>query len=192
MYQERRITPQDNEFRFIELADTFFQRSFPSTDHGYTAARKALIEQSKKVTPSPTTQELIRRNSEKGFFRKFETGITKALEEERYALALKNANQLYAYGEVDRRDFGSSYGIYGLSLKAHRTLADNVITRFSDQDQYLTTNSVQITDKYRCLKKRDDHGELMFLRRVIHRVALNWTLGDSARQQFDPFAVLRM
>lgn len=95
-------------------------------------------------------------------------------------------------GEIDYKD---SLGgeAFDLSLRTHRAFAERIRDRFSVSDLHLRLKGHQIFAEIEMLRQQGNSlKELELLRGVIHIVALNGTLGDKAKQKFDPFAVVQV
>lgn len=191
---ERSFTPQDPEFAVIGMANMFFGREFPNSRQGLNEALSALRVQHEKVMPptSSRTQLLQIVVQKDPVIETTEQMAAIALEDDDYESALLTANHLYAYGEAD---FNDSLGgeAFRLSLSTHRLLAQRIRDKFSTQDPYLRVAGQMMFSEIEQLRSQGNkQRELELLRGIIHTVALNGTIGESAKQRFDPSALVHI
>lgn len=194
MSPERSYSPRDSEFAFIGMAHMFTGVSYPNNSQGLSDATAALRAQHERVLPPAPTrarlQQVVARRDP--LIRMAEQMAAIALNTDDYGAALTAANHLHTYGEIDYKD---SLGgeIFELSLMIHRALAEIIRDRFSACDPYLRMVGGQMFAKIEQLRAEGDAPrELELLRGVIHMTALNGTLGEEAKQNFDPFAVVKI
>ncbi|OGY12399.1 MAG: hypothetical protein A3F61_04045 [Candidatus Blackburnbacteria bacterium RIFCSPHIGHO2_12_FULL_41_13b] len=188
---ERPFSSGQPEFAIIGMARMFAGREFPNNRYGLAEAMVLLREQHERTLPGLIGARLHYMVAQDDLLvvATTEQLASLALENDDYQDALMGANYLYAYGDVDFR--GSlGVGAFALSLGYHRAFAERVRDRFSSVDPYLTTFGEQMFEEIQGIRTRGDtYRELGLLRAIVNTVALNGTLGEKAKQQFDPFAV---
>lgn len=194
MSQERQFPPIDPEFAFLGLAHLFTGIDYPHNPQGLRDATAALRSQHEKVMPPTRTRvQLLHIVAQRDpIIRTTEQMAAIALDADDYETALSTANHLHAYGEIEYKD---SLGgeAFDLSLKTHRALAERIRDRFSASDSYLMfAGTKMFTEIEQNRQKGNFPRELELLRGFIHMTALNGTLGEKARQQFDPFAIVQI
>lgn len=194
MSQERQSSPIDPEIVFLELAHMFTGINYPHNPQGLRDATAALRSQHEKVMPPIHTRvQLLQIVAQRDpIIKATEQMAAVALDSDDYGAALSTANHLHAYGEIDYKD---SLGgeAFDSSLKAHRAIAEKIRDRFSASDSYLMFAGTKMFTE---IEQNRQNGnfvrELELLRGFIHMTALNGTLGEKAKQQFDPFAIVQI
>lgn len=189
--EEGRFRPSDPEFAFLGVAGALAGRMFENSDQGYTEAIATMQARHQQVMPRYTPEEvevLVRRGEP--------VEIAEALGElsldrGEFADAMFFGHQLYAYGEVDRqRDLGNQ--AFQTSLRFHRSMAEEIERRFGEVDPYLRMSGREtLVDAQRLREVGDEEDELRVLRGLVGVVALNGTLGEEAKENVDPMAIMR-
>ncbi|GEM_PF-5617861 len=194
MSQERRFNPLDKESAYIQMARSFTGENYPDNKTGLKNAKAAMEAQHEKIMPPTRSREqLIRIVAQKNpIIETNEQFAAIAMEEDDYETALGTTNHLFAYGDIDYKD---SLGgeAFNLSLRAHRALAEKIRENFSTRDLYLRSAGNKVFAEIEQLSIQGEFAkELEVLRGVIHMVAINGTLGEKAKQRFDPFAIAKL
>ena len=187
---ENRFGPQDREYGFLGLAERVSGRNFPNTDDGFTEAIAAMQEQHQKVMPGFSHDEVALLVNQWESVHLAEVLAHMTLRNEKLGEAVYFSNQLFVYGEVDlQRDLGNR--AFQISLSFHRQFANLIKERFSKTDPYLIeAGRVTFSDIDQSREIGDQQLELSVLRMVIHGVALNGTLGEKAKENVDPMALV--
>lgn len=194
MSQEHQFSPREREIAFLGIAHKFTGINFPYNAQGLRAATAALRSQHEKIMPPTHTRvQLLQIVAQQDpIIRTTEQMAAIALEEDDYEAALSTANHLHAYGEINCKD---SLGgeAFDLSLRTHRALAEKIRDRFSASDSYLRFAGTKMFAEIEENRQKDNFvRELELLRGLIHMTAINGTLGEKAKQQFDPFAIVQI
>lgn len=176
----------------VTVAKKFTGEQFPHTNAGLEAAMVVLTTQHEKTLPPGQTPLLLHQivARKDSIIRETEQMSALALAEGDFEAAILTANYLHAYGEIDYQD---SLGgeAFELSLRTHRALSGMVFSRFAHVDPFLRVAAPRLLTDLDALKKTGKTAEeIKILRTIIHEAALNGTLGEDAKQQFDPFAVV--
>lgn len=191
---ERPFSPRDPEFALIGLAQTFIGLNYPNNRQGLIAARAALVVQHERVMPPAPTRARLKQVVAQ---REPVIGITEqmaaiAIDADDYEAALAAANYLHAFGDIDYKDSLGGQA-FELSLRTHRALSERIRDRFSALDPFLRIAGGKMFREIEQLRQQNDSPrELELLRGLIHMIALNGTLGEEAKQKFDPFAVVQI
>ena len=194
MCPERSFSPQDPEFAFIGMAQMFTGEDYPNNPRGLSAAKAVLVAQHERIMPpAPTRAKLQQLIAQKDpVIEVTEQMAALALGTDDYETALTAANFLHAFGDIDYKD---SLGgeVFELSLRTHRALTERIRDRFAARDPFLRVTGGQIFAEIEQLRRQGNSPrELELLRGIIHTVAVNGTLGEGAKQKFDPFAVVHI
>lgn len=194
MSQEHRFSSQDPEFALLGMAQMLTGVDYPNNPVGVGAAEAMLKAQHAIVMPPvrsrATLLHLVAQRDP--IIQMSEHKATLSLEADDYETALQAANHLHAYGDIDYKD---SLGgeVFDLSLRTHRTFAEKIRGRFSANDPYLRFAGRQIFMEIEELRRLGNQPqELILLRGIVHTVALNGTLGEKAKRQFDPYALVEI
>lgn len=194
MNPERPFSSGQPEFAVIGVARMLTKIEFPNNRLGYATAIALLKEQHDRTQPPTATrlqlQQLVAQ--EDLVIQMTEQFSAIALDDEDWQFALMGANHLHAYGDIDLKD---SLGgrAFALSLQHHRALAERIRAKFTTTDRFLSGVGAPMIAEIEALRtKGDTQRELELVRGLIHTVALNGTLGEEAKRQFDPFAVFNI
>lgn len=178
----REITQIGREFTGVDYSDD---------RRGYNNALSALKAQHARVKlalPPDLIRELVRRNDP--IIGQTATRVVEALNQSAWADALRDANALYAYGDIAYKDFTGGEALDS-ALAVHRTFSGRLRERFGTTDPYLRNFVIRMDPEIAVLRQGGRKAEeLELIRGNIHTVALNGTLGDEAKQYFDPATVL--
>ncbi len=194
MNPERPFSSGQPEFAIIGMARMFVGHEFPNNRLGFAAAMALLREQhDRTLPPAPTRTRLQQVVAQEDLvITVTEQFAALALDQDDWETALMGANHLYAYGDTDLKD-ALGGRTFALSLQHHRALAERIQARFTATDRYLSGIGVPMAAEIEELRARGDtQRELELVRGLIHIVALNGTLGEEAKRQFDPFAVFNI
>lgn len=191
---EPAFLPEDAQYVVIAMANILFGIDYSNDQTGFELALSALNEQHARVQPPVSDQFgvaglVVRQNP---VIKRSEEKAATAVGDGDYGLALEYTNHLFVFGETDYLD---SLGgrAFTSSLRVHLDFARLIVERFSANDPYL-----QVTGRrsYEEAKVQYDHGNfyqgLAQLRGLIHIAALAGTLGDAAKSNFDPYAIVRI
>ena len=182
-----------NQQSVITIASEFSQLNLEMNDKGYQNACEILIEQHKRISfPFRETREdlLQLATNESNTTQFVETRDELGIDVSNYYNALTNANNLFNCAQKDIQE-SLNYFMFNFALKNHRKLFNNIYVNFKMTDPLLTKSGIKILNELEMVVNSNDQvNELHILRGVIHRIALNGTLGDEAKKCFDPFALV--
>lgn len=153
-------------------------------------AKDILNQQHRKVMPKFTRDKMFVLARNDSLINAFLQTFNNALSKNNFPDALGSLNSLYAFGNIVYMDSLSGKG-FAASLEAHRTFADRILHDFIDNSQLWAPYKKSMLNEVAVHRKQGGPAkELGKLRQIIHLTALEGTLGEAAKQQFDPFAVV--
>ena len=189
-HPERPIHPADPRFSFISMASMLTGEIYGLNNSGLQEATTALRTQHAKISLQMAPETLRRTVETKDpVIKATEESAVKSIKEGDFEAALESANYLNEYAEIDYKDSLGGEALQ-LSLETHRLFAATVLARYSDVDPFLKRGFPgMVSDITYAAATKNFAKELELIRGMIHMTALNGTLGEGAKQKFDPFAI---
>lgn len=158
---------------------------FPFNTRGIASAQAVLDLQHQRTTPSLSEEgmtQMIRNNNP--IFPLLEQSARSSIGSKDFSTALRAANHLNAYGEVDvEKHLGGK--AFDSSLNVHRRLVGEVCRNVP-----FSGFGGRGLGRANDFRQQGNHvAELGVLRDIIHTAVFNGYLGNTARSHFDPRAL---
>jgi hypothetical protein len=190
-YPEREFRPGSIEADVMAIVRKFTGTPYPLNSFGLTLAHIDMQNQHARVrlrTPISEVRGLVIRKDP--IIRSTAEDTMQFGVARQYAQALQSANFLHEYGAVDHQDSLGGEAL-NLSLNAHRLLMGMLLTDFRETDSFLSTKWDRLSPEIdRSVEAGDRAREEYLLRMAIHSVVLNGTLGEDAKEYWDPYALI--
>lgn len=199
---EEEFKPQTLEYSIIQLARKMFGVKHRATPANLRMILPVLIDQHRRVTTvqgSPNIKEVADILSERLEILALNMNpVVRNSLGKVHGDVLMLANRIHVIAQNNDSDPTVNMNNRIISWRVHEALAGLLLQRYSD-DPFLNSVSGLITEERKKLRRQvvDPVPTLeqlaamtAFDRGIVHAVALNDTLGEHARDQVDPFAIL--
>jgi hypothetical protein len=182
----------ENDGNLLEMAFIFDRVDYceGGSKKEIQRAKDILTAQHRKVMPKFTRDKMHMLAQNESLINMISQTFHNAFLKDDLATSLRYLNNLHAFGNFDYLD---SLGgkAFTASLEAHRTFAKRISDDFIDKSQLLSPYKESMLDEVAVYREQNEPSkELGKLRQLIHITALEGSLGEKAKQQFDPFAVI--
>jgi hypothetical protein len=188
---ESEYRPESKAAHIIRAARKFTDRQYPLNGFGLTIALTDLQNQylrTRLTTPRPEVVRLVR--SRAPIIEETANESLEASATGRYAEALRTANMLHGYAEVDMEERLGGEAV-NLSLNAHRTLL-GLAGLDPDAAERVTPELRRIAAAVQAASYEGEREkEYGLVRKAVHTMVLDGILGEEAKEHWDPYAVIK-
>lgn len=192
LHPEFEPTPDNRNDDLLELAFMFDGVDYceGGSKKELQRAKDVLTAQHRKVMPKFTKDKMYILSQNESLINAFSQTFHHAILKNNLAIALGSLNSLYAFGNMDYNDSLGGKAFYA-TLEAHRTFADIILNDYIDDNQILSPLKKRMLAEIAHYREQNEPlKEVNKLRQIIHVTILDGTLGEDAKRQFDPFAIV--